>query len=448
MDSLNYIGERVSSNNPKSIVRSAFTYFWAKYISTLEKKISISEDYSAAIDDGAFVVKLMYQAGAGSIRELTEQYFSGPELHKETIELLSKSALDKSEKVLSAFLSDLSSELAELLLVFITLIDEKSEHLKFSFLKKINPFKYKFINKEHKENLLLKAEINEMVLRAKEELLAPIVKQECGLQVRKKDKFFWVENHNTPIKMDDVKIIHCDQYAGMCNVGAYTAMEALSKACSSAKNQFMEFNTIFLMDEMIELNSDTIAYFPVERNKKDLLSSAIAVLNKRLALKPEERSDLFRRWTEQFFLLHEMGHLKTDTQITQAIREKPILENLFYFDENATQLYADAYALKQLETKDDELLRLFLIIKFIDKDWLQWAEEFKTEKLILTHSILFMLRALLLEKTPSACLYELLNNMEEILGNQGQRIYRKWLRQKVIETKDEVLAELGKKFDL
>jgi len=444
MQFLSYIGEWVSPKNPKDIVRAAFTYFWVKSLLMTDKEYIIQPNYSADLNEAAFVVKLLYQIGAGSIHELTENYFSGPDLHNKALDLISKQVLELSEKKLSSACSQLNKELSELLLELINLIDEKSGHLKFHLVKRTNPFMYE----QYEEGCLAKVEINEEALRTMEELLAPIVYQECGLNVQKISGF-WVEHHNKPIQKDDVQVVHCDQLAGMCYAEAYTAMEALSKSSNKKRqDQFIEFNTIYLLDDMIETGAAIAAYYPIDKKTKDLLSNVITILNDELTLKPWERADLFRKWSEQLHLWHEMGHLKTDDLIAQLIKENSILKNLFTFDENTIEIYADAYELKQLESQGNDLMRLFLIIRYINKGWLKDVSESKAKNLMWKHRDLFILRSLLMEKNPSSYLYELLNNMEKILSSQGKRIYQRWLIRKILQTKEEVLTELGKRFDL
>ncbi len=395
------------------------------------------------MDDANFVVKLLFQAGFGSIRELAENYFNGPELHNKALKLLSEPALKSSEGKLFSACSDLNPELAELLLELITLADEDSGHLKFNILKRVNPEIYELC----KKGFMTKNEKDCHVFWAMEELLEPVLNRECKFHIREIDGF-WIEHRNLPIQKKDIQIIHCSQLAGVCSALAYTGMHALSKVVSKGlADQKKEFNTIFLLDEMIEIAADIVAFYPVKQKKDYFHSDVLDVLNNELSYKPSDRADLFQRWSEQFSLWHEEGHLRSDAHIAKLLEEKPELKHLFIFDNCAMQLYADAYVLSQDEIKDNDLMRQFLLVQNLDRGWQNNDSGLTTEELEKKSHYLFVVRALM-EKNPCIYLYDLLKEMEDTFVCQGVKAYKRWLRRKIKGIKKDVFADLTKRASL
>ena len=421
----NYIGKGISPHNTKEIVRALFTYFWVKWDYSLSnKKIFLTPEYSADPPDAPLVIELIHQVNpTTSLLELTQSYFSGPEIHRQAVSMTSKDSLSYSADHLFSLLADVDSEFAEPLLELLFLVDDKTGNLNFEILKNSGLYKVVKCQTVHENYRMLFHHVAECLRYTIDK---------SGLFVNIKSGFF-VENRADSSVYENFKIVHCNNIAGACYLLGHVEDSA------SRRVRDEDCNTVFLMDEYISISSYILALPPAKHFRNDLLRKQLNILRKRLSCNSMDRAGIFRKWAEEYVLWHELGHLHTFDVLDQIKNE---LDGKYYFfDEadEAAELYADAFALTELEKNNDNTMSEFLIAYFLYCG----ALSKKQDQFYGKFYRLFSLRALFEEK-PGEYLYSLLDKMKESAFKKDDKLYKKWINRQAETARQEVLMRLSR----
>jgi hypothetical protein len=418
------------AEDPEAVIRATFTHFYASWALAQWGYNSISRTYGPTLEDAKSTVTLLDQTGAGSIIELTERYFSSRELHNQTRNLVLPGALDQAADKLKSHLGQLDPMLGGYLHDLLFIVDRETGHLKTDILIRA----YEGENPPPYHEILLPVEINSKTLFTVKSNLGPLLESNHGLYTGGG----WIESRTPPVQGEGAKTVRCQNIAGDSNCQGYVStMPLLYKT----ENPYP--NTIFFMDEPLQISACILAYFPFERLPDNQLKKRLDVLRSEFGSDPVERAGSYQKCREKWILWHELGHLSSDHLLASMIDEDPGLED-FCKDDIVFEMYADAYAVLKLEEEKDELLNHFCIVyeasaflkPGLNSSWITRKTRFN-----LNYKDLFILKTLLRGES-SSHVYDHLQVMKSIFLKGGRRYFRKWLKVTVRELKREVLSEI------
>jgi len=343
-------------------VRAVFTYYFATADLASRGPVPLGHEPRCSLLEAMGALMLLHQCGAGSIRELAEQYFQSEALHEIAKGMLSPGALIEAQGDLLDVVAPLDRELADGLIDLACLVNPSTGEIDLDLAQRLLRPELRFSRRI--DETFSRWEIDYFSRRAIGKRLGPLVQERADLHVpdprREAGRELWVERRR-PESVDGVKVVACDRIAGCLSAFGIVRANPSEHDCDLP---VVLDDTVYLFPGHVDMMADLLAFYVASPCASAQLLKWLAKLGLDLDECPNARGDAFRAILRDKVILHEIGHLRTlrvrfagpDAELDVVPGEEDTL---------VWELLANAHVFDGLAVQTDPTPRLFLVLELL-----------------------------------------------------------------------------------